>query len=229
MRKILIIEDEENLSRFIELELQYEGFSVGTAYDGRSGLEKALNEKWDMILLDLMLPGLNGIEVCRRIRQTKHTPIIMLTARTSVLDRVSGLDSGADDYITKPLAIEELLARMRALFRRMDQQTEKIADSLLNHKNIEVNTESQTVKRDGEIIALTKREYELLTVLLRNMNRVMTRDLLLDLVWGYDSAVETNIVDVYVRYLRNKLDMPGQESIIQTVRGTGYVIRKAEG
>ncbi|MCI1694074.1 response regulator transcription factor [Aneurinibacillus aneurinilyticus] len=229
MRKILIIEDEENLSRFIELELQYEGFSVGTAYDGRSGLEKALNEEWDMILLDLMLPGLNGIEVCRRIRQTKHTPIIMLTARTSVLDRVSGLDSGADDYITKPLAIEELLARMRALFRRMDQQTEKIADSLLNHKNIEVNTESQTVKRDGEIIALTKREYELLTVLLRNMNRVMTRDLLLDLVWGYDSAVETNIVDVYVRYLRNKLDMPGQESIIQTVRGTGYVIRKAEG
>nr|WP_205762789.1 response regulator transcription factor [Aneurinibacillus aneurinilyticus] len=225
----MIIEDEENLSRFIELELQYEGFSVGTAYDGRSGLEKALNEKWDMILLDLMLPGLNGIEVCRRIRQTKHTPIIMLTARTSVLDRVSGLDSGADDYITKPLAIEELLARMRALFRRMDQQTEKIADSLLNHKNIEVNTESQTVKRDGEIIALTKREYELLTVLLRNMNRVMTRDLLLDLVWGYDSAVETNIVDVYVRYLRNKLDMPGQESIIQTVRGTGYVIRKAEG
>jgi DNA-binding response OmpR family regulator len=225
----LIIEDEENLSRFIELELQYEGFSVGTAYDGRSGLEKALNEEWDMILLDLMLPGLNGIEVCRRIRQTKHTPIIMLTARTSVLDRVSGLDSGADDYITKPLAIEELLARMRALFRRMDQQTEKIADSLLNHKNIEVNTESQTVKRDGEIIALTKREYELLTVLLRNMNRVMTRDLLLDLVWGYDSAVETNIVDVYVRYLRNKLDMPGQESIIQTVRGTGYVIRKAEG
>lgn len=229
MRKILIIEDEENLSRFIELELQYEGFSVGTAYDGRSGLEKALNEEWDMILLDLMLPGLNGIEVCRRIRQTKHTPIIMLTARTSVLDRVSGLDSGADDYITKPLAIEELLARMRALFRRMDQQTEKIADSLLNHKNIEVNTESQTVKRDGEIIALTKREYELLTVLLRNMNRVMTRDLLLDLVWGYDSAVETNIVDVYVRYLCNKLDMPGQESIIQTVRGTGYVIRKAEG
>lgn len=229
MRKILIIEDEENLSRFIELELQYEGFSVGTAYDGRSGLEKALNEEWDMILLDLMLPGLNGIEVCRRIRQTKHTPIIMLTARTSVLDRVSGLDSGADDYITKPLAIEELLARMRALFRRMDQQTEKIADSLLKHKNIEVNTESQTVKRDGEIIALTKREYELLTVLLRNMNRVMTRDLLLDLVWGYDSAVETNIVDVYVRYLRNKLDMPGQESIIQTVRGTGYVIRKAEG
>ncbi|WP_276913648.1 response regulator transcription factor [Aneurinibacillus aneurinilyticus] len=229
MRKILIIEDEENLSRFIELELQYEGFSVGTAYDGRSGLEKALNEAWDMILLDLMLPGLNGIEVCRRIRQTKHTPIIMLTARTSVLDRVSGLDSGADDYITKPLAIEELLARMRALFRRMDQQTEKIADSLLNHKNIEVNTESQTVKRDGEIIALTKREYELLTVLLRNMNRVMTRDLLLDLVWGYDSAVETNIVDVYVRYLRNKLDMPGQESIIQTVRGTGYVIRKTEG
>ncbi|ERI08650.1 response regulator transcription factor [Aneurinibacillus aneurinilyticus] len=229
MRKILIIEDEENLSRFIELELQYEGFSVGTAYDGRSGLEKALNEEWDMILLDLMLPSLNGIEVCRRIRQTKHTPIIMLTARTSVLDRVSGLDSGADDYITKPLAIEELLARMRALFRRMDQQTEKIADSLLNHKNIEVNTESQTVKRDGEIIALTKREYELLTVLLRNMNRVMTRDLLLDLVWGYDSAVETNIVDVYVRYLRNKLDMPGQESIIQTVRGTGYVIRKTEG
>lgn len=229
MRKILIIEDEENIARFIELELKHEGFSVEIAYDGRSGLEKALDVEWDMILLDLMLPGLNGMEVCRRIRQTKNTPIIMLTARTSVLDRVSGLDSGADDYITKPLAIEELLARMRALFRRTDNQTEKRVDSILRHKNIEVNTESQIVKRDGETISLTKREYDLLTMFMRNINRVMTRDLLLDLVWGYDSAVETNVVDVYVLYLRNKLDTPGQESIIQTVRGTGYVMRNTEG
>lgn len=229
MRKILIIEDEENIARFIELELKHEGFSVEIAYDGRSGLEKALDVEWDMILLDLMLPGLNGMEVCRRIRQTKNTPIIMLTARTSVLDRVSGLDSGADDYITKPLAIEELLARMRALFRRTDNRTEKRVDSILRYKNIEVNMESQIVKRDGEIISLTKREYDLLTMFMRNINRVMTRDLLLDLVWGYDSAVETNVVDVYVLYLRNKLDTPGQESIIQTVRGTGYVMRNTEG
>ncbi|BAU27078.1 DNA-binding response OmpR family regulator [Aneurinibacillus soli] len=229
MRKILIIEDEENIARFIELELKHEGFSVEIAYDGRNGLEKALDVEWDMILLDLMLPGLNGVEVCRRVRQTKNTPIIMLTARTSVLDRVSGLDSGADDYITKPLAIEELLARMRALFRRTDNQTEKRVDSILRYKNIEVNTESQIVKRDGETISLTKREYDLLTMFMRNINRVMTRDLLLDLVWGYDSAVETNVVDVYVLYLRNKLDTSGQESIIQTVRGTGYVIRNTEG
>ncbi|WCN38637.1 response regulator transcription factor [Aneurinibacillus uraniidurans] len=229
MRKILIIEDEENIARFIELELKHEGFSVEIAYDGRSGLEKALDVEWDMILLDLMLPGLNGMEVCRRIRQTKNTPIIMLTARTSVLDRVSGLDSGADDYITKPLAIEELLARMRALFRRTDNRTEKRVDSILRYKNVEVNMESQIVKRDGEIISLTKREYDLLTMFMRNINRVMTRDLLLDLVWGYDSAVETNVVDVYVLYLRNKLDTPGQESIIQTVRGTGYVMRNTEG
>jgi DNA-binding response OmpR family regulator len=227
MKKVLIIEDEENLARFIELELKYEGFAVTVAYDGRSGLEKAMNEEWDMILLDLMLPGLNGIEVCRRIRQAKMTPIIMLTARSSVLDKVSGLDSGADDYITKPLAIEELLARMRALFRRTEQQNDKKSSSVLRYKSIEVNTESQIVKRNGETIPLTKREYELLTVLMRNMDRVMTRDMLLDLVWGYDVAVETNVVDVYVRYLRNKLDVPGEDSIIQTVRGTGYIIRKS--
>jgi DNA-binding response OmpR family regulator len=227
MRKVLIIEDEENLARFIELELKYEGFDVSVVHDGRSGLDKAMNEEWDLILLDLMLPGLNGIEVCRRIRNNKDTPIIILTARTSVLDRVSGLDSGADDYITKPLAIEELLARMRALFRRMERQSEKKKmPPLLVYEDIEVNTEAQIVKRAGETVTLTKREYDLLVALMQNINRVMTRDLLLDLVWGYDSAVETNIVDVYIRYLRNKLDVPGKESFIQTVRGTGYVIRK---
>ncbi|WP_047152312.1 response regulator transcription factor [Aneurinibacillus tyrosinisolvens] len=227
MKKVLIIEDEENLARFIELELQYEGFAVEVAHEGRTGLEKALHQEWDIILLDLMLPGLNGIEICRRIRNVKDTPIIMLTARTSVLDRVSGLDSGADDYIPKPVAIEELLARMRALLRRLEKQESKTSPPLLAHKGIEVNTESQVVKRNGETVSLTKREYELLVVLMRNIDRVMTRDMLLDVVWGYESAVETNVVDVYIRYLRNKLDIPGQESLIQTVRGTGYVIRRS--
>ncbi|WP_027417723.1 response regulator transcription factor [Aneurinibacillus terranovensis] len=224
MKKVLVIEDEKNLARFIELELEHEGFNVSVCYDGRQGVEKALKENWDIILLDLMLPGLSGIEICRRVRTVKKTPIIMLTARTSVLDRVSGLDSGADDYIPKPFAIEELLARMRALFRRVENQAEETP--LLMYKHIEVNTESQTVKRNGENVMLTRREYELLTTLLRNINRVMTRDMLLDQVWGYDSAVETNVVDVYIRYLRNKLDLPGEDSFIQTVRGMGYVIRK---
>ncbi|WCK53541.1 response regulator transcription factor [Aneurinibacillus sp. Ricciae_BoGa-3] len=224
MKKVLVIEDEKNLARFIELELQHEGFHVTICHDGREGVEAALNGEWDIILLDLMLPGLNGMEICRRVRAVKDTPIIMLTARTSVLDRVSGLDSGADDYIPKPFAIEELLARMRSLFRRVEAKEEE--SPILTYGHIEVNTESQVVLKNGVNVTLTRREYELLVSLMRNINRVMTRDMLLDQVWGYDSAVETNVVDVYIRYLRNKLDNPGEESFIQTVRGMGYVIRK---
>lgn len=225
MTKILIIEDEKNLSRFIELELKYEGYETKVCADGRSGLKSALSEDWDAILLDLMLPELSGLEVCRRIRQAKNSvPIIMTTARDNVLDRVSGLDSGADDYIIKPFAIEELLARLRSLLRRVEAFTSKEITTLV-FKDLIVELESRLVKKGDQIISLTKREYDLLVVLMSNINIVLTREVLLDKVWGYQTGVETNVVDVYVRYLRNKIDNPDNGSYIQTIRGTGYVMR----
>jgi DNA-binding response OmpR family regulator len=225
VKRILVIEDEKNLSRFIELELKYEGYEVGLAYDGREGLNQALNEEWDIILLDLMLPGLNGLEVCRRIRQVKSIPILMITARDSVMDRVSGLDSGADDYIVKPFAIEELLARLRAVFRRAVKDEAVLSQTTFHYRDIIVQKESRQVFKLEEEIEVTKREYDLLLAFLENKNIVLTREVLLNKVWGYDSEVETNVVDVYVRYLRNKIDSPDEESYIQTVRGTGYVMR----
>jgi DNA-binding response OmpR family regulator len=224
VKRILVIEDEKNLSRFIELELKYEGYEVGLAYDGRDGLDQALNEEWDIILLDLMLPGLNGLEVCRRVRQVKAIPILMITARDSVMDRVSGLDSGADDYIVKPFAIEELLARLRAVFRRAVKE-DPAQQTSFQFRDIIVYKESRQVFKLEDEIDVTKREYDLLLAFLENKNIVLTREVLLNKVWGYDTEVETNVVDVYVRYLRNKIDSPGEESYIQTVRGTGYVMR----
>ncbi|MFF2498050.1 response regulator transcription factor [Peribacillus sp. NPDC058075] len=223
MKKILIIEDEENLSQFIRLELEYEGYEVVTAFNGREGLTKALNENVDLILLDLMLPGLNGIEVCRRIRSSMDdTPIIMITARDSVLDKISGLDSGADDYISKPFQIEELLARMRAIFRRTEIP---LINKKLSYKDLDLDLESRIVKRGNEIIELTKKEFDLLFLLMKNVNRVLTREFILEEIWGYDTIIETNIVDVYISYLRSKADGKEKESYIQTVRGTGYVLR----
>lgn len=225
MPKLLIIEDEKNLARFIELEMNYEGYDTTVASDGRTGLQLAFSEKWDAILLDLMLPELNGMEVCRRIRQTNKTiPIMMITARDSVLDRVSGLDSGADDYIVKPFAIEELLARLRSLLRRV----EALATSeltIITFKDLVVELESCVVKKCDKVIGLTKREYDLLVIFMSNINIVLTREVLLNKVWGYSTGVETNVVDVYVRYLRNKIDVQNEASYIQTVRGTGYVMR----
>jgi len=225
MLKVLIIEDEKNLARFLELELNYEGYNTKTAADGRSGLQLALDENWDAILLDLMLPELNGLEVCRRLRQANKTvPIIMITARDSVLDRVSGLDSGADDYIVKPFAIEELLARLRSLFRRVDAlgSTEL---TTVTFKDLTVELESCVVKKGNKLLSLTKREYDLLVVFISNINIVLTREVLLNKIWGYTTGVETNVVDVYVRYLRNKIDNKNEPSYIQTVRGIGYVMR----
>lgn len=225
MPKILIIEDEKNLARFIELELKYEGYDIDVCFDGRTGLQLALSQNWDAILLDLMLPELNGMEVCRRIRQTnKIIPIIMITARDSVLDRVSGLDSGADDYIIKPFAIEELLARLRALLRRVEAFTNKEMTTY-TFKDLTIEVESCVVKKGDKVLALTKREYDLLLVFITNINIVLTREVLLNKVWGYNTGVETNVVDVYVRYLRNKIDDQNDGSYIQTVRGTGYVMR----
>ncbi len=224
MYRILIIEDEEGLAEFLELELKYEGYEVEVAYDGRQGLELATKQDYHVILLDLMLPGLNGIEVCRRLRMTKDTPIIMLTARDSVMDRVVGLDSGADDYVVKPFAIEELLARIRVILRREEKKQAK--PLVLTFKDLELDLESRMLKRGESFIELTNKEFELLSVFMKNANRVLTREILLDQVWGYDSVVETNVVDVYVRYLRNKLNAEDKEQYIQTVRGAGYVMRE---
>ena len=225
-KSILIIEDEKNLSRFISLELQHEGYSVAVENDGRAGLEAALDKDFDLILLDLMLPEMDGFEVTRRLQQEKSTYIIMMTARDSVMDIVSGLDRGADDYIVKPFAIEELLARVRAAFRRQEIEESKRASSRdAAYRDLTLDPQNRAVVRGDETIPLTKREFDLLSALVSNMNRVMTREELLNLVWKYDEAVETNFVDVYVRYLRGKIDVAGNESYIQTVRGMGYVIR----
>ena len=230
MGKILIIEDEKNLARFVELELKHEGFETEVRFDGRSGVEAALdeNEEWDIILLDLMLPELNGIDVARRVRQVSNVPIIMMTARDSVIDRVSGFDHGADDYVVKPFAIEELIARMRALLRRIEIESENNISNqaMIKYKDLLVEKENRIVRRGDEVIELTKREYELLVELMENINVVLSRETLLNTVWGYEPGIETNVVDVYIRYLRNKIDVPSQESYIQTVRGTGYVMRK---
>lgn len=227
MSKILIIEDEENLAHFVELELKHEGYETYACESGRTGLEVAVSEEWDAILLDLMLPDLNGLEVCRRVRQVKNTPIIMMTARDSVIDRVSGLDHGADDYVIKPFAIEELLARLRAVLRRVDLESEynSSKQTTVSYRDLVIEKENRVVRRGDEIIELTKREYELLLTLMENVNVVLARDVLLKEVWGYESQIETNVVDVYIRYLRNKIDRPGEDSYIQTVRGTGYVMR----
>lgn len=226
-KRVLIIEDEKNLARFVELELQHDGYETAICYDGRTGLETALEEDWDLILLDLMLPELNGLEVCRRLRPVKDTPIVMMTARDSVIDRVSGLDQGADDYVVKPFAIEELLARLRALFRRIDlqQQLRDSKQTIIEYKDLIIEKENRVVRRGDDIIDLTKREYDLLLILVENINVVLSRDLLLERVWGYKPEVETNVVDVYIRYLRNKIDVSSQKSYVQTVRGLGYVIR----
>ena len=227
MSKVLIVEDEENLAKFVGLELKHEGYEVETVLDGRSGLDAALENNYDVILLDLMLPELNGLEVARRLRETKKTPIIMMTARDSVIDRVSGLDYGADDYLVKPFAIEELLARIRSLLRRIAIETESSDKhrSIINFKDLRIEKENRIARRDDQIINLTKREYDLLLTLVENINVVQSREQLLKEVWGFDSEVETNVVDVYIRYLRNKIDVAGEESYIQTVRGTGYVMR----
>lgn len=233
MSKILIIEDEKNLARFVELELQHEKYDTTVESNGRKGLDLALRDNYDAILLDLMLPDLNGLEIARRVRQEKTTPIIMMTARDSVIDRVSGLDHGADDYIVKPFAIEELLARLRAVLRRV--QIEKRASGeaagfqrVIRFNDLTIETANRIVHRGDKTVDLTKREYNLLMTLIEHKNNVVTREQLLKKIWGSDSKIETNVVEVYVRYLRNKIDVPGRSSYIKTVRGTGYMVRTDE-
>ena len=219
--KILIIEDEEKIARFIELELGYEGYTTTKAFDGRTGLELALTGEFDLVLLDVMLPQLSGMEVLRRIRRASSLPVIMLTARDSVMDKVSGLDSGASDYITKPFAIEELLARIRNALRRSvpDDST------ILSASGLQLDPSRRTVTVQGKFIDLTKREFDLLHFLLKNKGVVISREALLERVWGFDFSGETNAVDVYVRFLRGKIDEVFDIKLIHTVRGVGYVIK----
>jgi DNA-binding response OmpR family regulator len=219
---ILIVEDEAKIARFIELELQHEGYTVDKALDGRTGLDMALQGSYDLMLLDVMLPGLNGLEVLRRLRNESALPVIMLTARDTVMDKVSGLDMGANDYITKPFAIEELLARIRAVLR---QSPEKKASSLLECGALSMDVARHTVTYGAQPITLTFKEFLLLQALLENKNIVLSRDTLLEKVWGYDYMGETNVVDVYIRYLRQKLDDTLDVKLIHTVRGVGYVIK----
>lgn len=225
MKKVLIIEDEQNLARFIELELKHENYDVDITYDGLSGLNKALQQNYDVILLDLMLPEMDGLEVCKRIRTQKDTPVIMITAKGEIYDKVTGLDIGADDYIVKPFEIEELLARMRVLVRRYSEDNQTNPD-IINIDGLIIDKHGFSVSYDTQNIELTKTEFDLLLVLAENRNHVLHREQILDHVWGYESAVETNVVDVYIRYLRNKLKPIGKPKLIETVRGVGYVIRK---
>lgn len=220
---ILIVEDEKNIARFLELELQHEQFETIVAYDGRTGLELAVSQHIDCILLDVMLPELNGIEVCRRIRKVSDVPILLLTARDAVIDRVAGLDAGADDYIMKPFAIEELLARIRSILRRI--KPNELKEEQLKVRNIQIDTHAYEVYLNGQKLELTRKEYDLLKFLVENLNRVCTRELILENVWGFESEVETNVVDVYIRHLRAKLKTGEDEPYIETVRGVGYVVR----
>ncbi len=223
MKQILIVEDEINLARFIELELVHEGYTVTLSDNGTDGLEKALDNDYECILLDLMLPELNGLEVCRRIRKVKDVPIIIITAKGETYDKVVGLDYGADDYIVKPFEIEELLARIRVIMRRSANSEEK--QEVLELYGISIDTSAYRVTIDGQDVELTKTEYELLYLLVKNAGIVLQRETILDHVWGYESEVETNVVDVYIRYLRNKLKPFDKHKYIETVRGVGYVIR----
>ena len=220
MKNILIVEDEANISDFVKGELEYEGYNVFIKEDGREGLEEALKNEYDLIILDVMLPSMNGFEICRRLKREKQSPIIMLSAKDSVMDKVNGLQIGADDYIAKPFAIEELLARIEVVFRRQDN----LDNYIIKFKDITINKSSRVVKRNGNEINLTNKEYELLILLLNNKGKVVTRDNILNEVWGYDYDAGTNVVDVYVSYLRNKLDEKNKEAYIETVRAVGYII-----
>lgn len=224
MTRILIIEDEEKIARFTELELVHEGYEVVKSNNGRDGLEIVENGNIDLVLLDIMIPEINGLEVLRRIRKFSELPVIMLTARDAVMDKVSGLDAGADDYITKPFAIEELLARIRTALKRKVVVKEEKKDVISCGDLLLDKGRHKVTFKDNEI-ELTKREFDLLQTLMENKNIVLTRDVLMEKVCGYDYIGETNVIDVYIRYLRAKIDDAFNKKVIYTVRGVGYVIK----
>ncbi|MBQ9951212.1 MAG: response regulator transcription factor [Clostridia bacterium] len=227
MERILIVEDEEKLARFLELELKHEGYAVEKAFDGRTGLDMAETGSFDLVLLDVMLPRLSGLELLRRLRRSSEVPVIMLTARDAVMDKVTGLDMGANDYITKPFEIEELLARIRVALRKRGARSDY--SETLTSGELTLDPARRAVAFGDSPITLTNREFELLRALMTSRGIVLSREKLLEQVWGYEYMGETNVVDVYIRYLRQKIDDAFGVKLIHTVRGVGYVFRDAEG
>lgn len=226
---ILVVEDEEKIARLLELELEYEGYHVTKVMDGLEAFAAYKNGNWDLILLDVMLPGISGIELLRRIRLTnKTTPVLLLTAKGSVEDKVSGLDYGANDYIAKPFQIEEVLARIRAALRVKVVEQTKEDGNYLTFADLKINPKTREVFRGEESIDLTPREFDLLVYLMTNKRQVLNRDQILEAVWGYDFIGDTNVVDVYIRYVRKKMEQPNKPALIHTVRGVGYVLKEAK-
>ena len=221
--RVLVIEDESRIAQFIERGLIYEGYRVSVARDGKSGLSTARDNPPDLVILDWMLPGLDGLEVCKRLRAASDIPILMLTAKDDVKDRVTGLDAGADDYLVKPFSVDELLARIRALFRRAVPTSRP---DMLRFSDLTLDTGTHRAYRGERAIDLTAKEYELLELFMRNPRQVLTRDVIFDRVWDYDFGGESNIIEVYVRYLRQKTETEDEPRLIHTVRGVGYVLRE---
>ncbi len=220
--RILIIEDDEAILRVLRRALAYEGYRVDTAPDGESGLNQARDYHPDLVILDWMLPGMDGLEVCQRLRAGGSVPVLMLTAKDTLQDRVQGLDAGADDYMVKPFELDELLARVRALLRRT--QPERVP--LLSFADLTLDTSTRQASRRGRVISLTAKEYDLLELFMRHPRQVLTREMIFDRVWGYDFGGESNVLDVYIRYLRQKLEIDDEQRLIHTVRGVGYVLRE---
>ncbi|MCL2751290.1 MAG: response regulator transcription factor [Firmicutes bacterium] len=225
MTNILVVEDEAQIARFLTLELEHENYSAESVGDGLEAVERALAKDYDLIILDIMLPSINGLEALRRIRQHKRTPVLILTARDQVIDKVTGLDVGADDYMTKPFAIEELLARIRVILKRGAAAAQETPESELRIGKLIIQTDKHSVTWADESVTLTRKEYDLLCYLVENKNKVLSREKILDKVWGYDYYGDTNVVDVYVRYLRGKIDEKYNVKLIQTLRGTGYIVK----
>lgn len=228
MSRILVVEDEVQLARLMELELEHEGYQAVVVNNGSDALERLTEGDFQIVLLDIMLPEIDGLEVCKKIRSFSDIPIVMVTAKDAVPDKVKALDIGADDYITKPFAIEELLARIRALLRRKNDNNKEYS-GLLKVSNLTIDKNKYRVERDNKEIELTKKEYDLLVYMTENEGIVLSREDILSNIWGYDYLGETNVVDVYIRYLRSKVDDPFDEKIIKTVRGVGYVLRGEKG
>lgn len=220
--RIMIIEDDEGILRVLRRALTYEGYQVETALEGETGLSTAREWRPDLVILDLMLPGMDGFEVTQRLRTEGNIPILMLTAKDTINDRVQGLDAGADDYMTKPFDLDELLARVRALLRRTQLERAPV----LSFNDLTLDTSTRLATRRGRPIALTAKEYDLLELFMRHPRQVMTREMIFDRVWGYDFGGESNVLDVYIRYLRQKLENEGETRLIHTVRGVGYVLRE---
>ncbi len=220
--RILVVDDDPEIVSFVKRGLIYEGYSVDTAGDGTEALAKARQNEPDLVILDIMMPGLDGIEVSKRLRQAGSVPILMLTAKGTVADKVAGLESGADDYLVKPFAFDELLARIKALLRRRQPREGEV----LRFSDLSLNTATREVKRGDEIIPLTAQEFDLLELFLRHRRQVLKREMIYDKVWGYDFGGESNVIEVYVRYLRAKLEASGKPRLIHTVRGVGYVLKE---